>query len=292
MKKIITCLAALLLTLTGCSALAQSVTVTGIVSCICDTQLTVRGNFTYAHNTILDNDQPRWAEPYLNKIGQSNWQEYGLVAAGLFSSQEEIDAWPTQAWGEVHPGDIKYLDLNGDGKVDTYDCKPIGYPNVPEITYGFGASVKWKGFDFSVFFQGVGNVNFFTNNTYTQPFTASSISLSNVFTDLIGKYWSESNPDPNARYPRLTTSPNPNNSQKSTFWMVNGRYMRLKNAEIGYSLPKQVVNKLRIDGLRIYVSGMNLLTFSDFKLWDPDLQTGAANYPNNRVYNIGVSLIF
>mgnify|MGYP002577722859 CR=1 FL=1 len=255
-------------------------------------QLTVRGNFTYAHNTILDNDQPRWAEPYLNKIGQSNWQEYGLVAAGLFSSQEEIDAWPTQAWGEVHPGDIKYLDLNGDGKVDTYDCKPIGYPNVPEITYGFGASVKWKGFDFSVFFQGVGNVNFFTNNTYTQPFTASSISLSNVFTDLIGKYWSESNPDPNARYPRLTTSPNPNNSQKSTFWMVNGRYMRLKNAEIGYSLPKQVVNKLRIDGLRIYVSGMNLLTFSDFKLWDPDLQTGAANYPNNRVYNIGVSLIF
>jgi hypothetical protein len=116
--------------------------------------------------------------------------------------------------------------------------------------------------------------------------------LSNVFTDLIGKYWSESNPDPNARYPRLTTSPNPNNSQKSTFWMVNGRYMRLKNAEIGYSLPKQVVNKLRIDGLRIYVSGMNLLTFSDFKLWDPDLQTGAANYPNNRVYNIGVSLIF
>ena len=255
-------------------------------------QLTVRGNFTYAHNTILDNDQPRWAEPYLNKIGQSNWQEYGLVAAGLFSSQEEIDAWPTQPWGEVHPGDIKYLDLNGDGKVDTYDCKPIGYPNVPEITYGFGASVKWKGFDFSVFFQGVGNVNFFTNNTYTQPFTASSISLSNVFTDLIGKYWSESNPDPNARYPRLTTSPNPNNSQKSTFWMVNGRYMRLKNAEIGYSLPKQVVNKLRIDGLRIYVSGMNLLTFSDFKLWDPDLQTGAANYPNNRVYNIGVSLIF
>ena len=84
-------------------------------------QLTVRGNFTYAHNTILDNDQPRWAEPYLNKIGQSNWQEYGLVAAGLFSSQEEIDAWPTQAWGEVHPGDIKYLDLNGDGKVGMPD---------------------------------------------------------------------------------------------------------------------------------------------------------------------------
>lgn len=255
-------------------------------------ELTVRGNFTYAHNTILDNDQPRWAEPYLNKIGQSNWQEYGLVAAGLFSSQEEIDAWPVQSWGEVHPGDIKYLDLNGDGIVSPDDRKPIGYPNVPEITYGFGASVKWKGFDLSVFFQGVGNVNFFANNTYTQPFTANSVSLSNVFTDLIGNYWSENNPDANAKYPRLTTSANPNNSQQSTFWMVNGRYMRLKNAEIGYSLPKKVVNKLRIDGLRVYISGMNLLTFSDFKLWDPDLQTGAANYPNNRVYNIGVSLIF
>ena len=130
-------------------------------------------------------------------------------------------------------------------------------------------------------------------STAEQPFTASSISLSNVFTDLIGKYWSESNPDPNARYPRLTTSPNPNNSQKSTFWMVNGRYMRLKNAEIGYSLPKQVVNKLRIDGLRIYVSGMNLLTFSDFKLWDPEV--GANDgliYPTMRSYSLGASVTF
>ena len=121
------------------------------------------------------------------------------------------------------------------GIVSPDDRKPIGYPNVPEITYGFGASVKWKGFDLSVFFQGVGNVNFFANNTYTQPFTANSVSLSNVFTDLIGNYWSENNPDANAKYPRLTTSANPNNSQQSTFWMVNGRYMRLKNAEIGYS---------------------------------------------------------
>lgn len=253
-------------------------------------QLTMRGNFTYAHNIIVDNDEPAWREPYMNRVGQSNWQTFGLVAAGLFSSQEEIDGWPTQSWGVVQPGDIKYLDLNGDGKVDEYDVKPLGYPDVPEITYGFGASVKWKGFDFSVFFQGVGNVNFFANNTYTQPFTATNISMGNVFTDLVGNYWTPENL--NAKYPRLTTSANENNKQVSSFWMVDGSYIRLKNAEIGYTLPKSWVNKMRIEGLRIYISGMNLLTFSDFKLWDPDLQTGAANYPNNKVYNIGLSLTF
>jgi len=253
-------------------------------------QLTMRGNFTYAHNIIVDNDEPAWKEPYMNRVGQSNWQTFGLVAAGLFSSQEEIDGWPTQSWGVVQPGDIKYLDLNGDGKVDEYDVKPLGYPDVPEITYGFGASVKWKGFDFSVFFQGVGNVNFFANNTYTQPFTATNISMGNVFTDLVGNYWTPENL--NAKYPRLTTSSNENNKQVSSFWMVDGSYIRLKNAEIGYTLPKSWVNKMRIEGLRIYISGMNLLTFSDFKLWDPDLQTGAANYPNNKVYNIGLSLTF
>ena len=253
-------------------------------------EVTARANFTYTHNTILNNDQPDWEYLYLNRIGQSNWQTFGLVADGLFQSQEEIDAWPTQKFGEVKPGDIRYLDINGDGVVDDYDKKPIGFPNVPEISYGFGASVRWKGFDVSVFFQGVDNVNFFINNTYTQGFTANKTRHSNVFADLYGNYWTENNRD--AKYPRLTIGQNTNNNQTSTYWMVNGRYLRLKNAEIGYTLPKRILSKAHIDRLRIYVSGVNLLTFSPFKLWDPDLQTGAAGYPNNRVYNLGVTLVF
>ena len=252
--------------------------------------VTARANFTYAHNTILDNDQPDWEYLYQNRIGQSNWQTFGLIADGLFQSQAEIDAWPQQQFGEVKPGDIRYIDINGDGVVNDYDKKPIGFPNVPEISYGFGASVRYKGFDVSVFFQGVDNVNFFINNTYTQPFSATKNRHSNVFSDLYGNYWTENNRD--AKYPRLSIGTNNNNNQTSTYWMVDGRYIRLKNAEIGYTLPKRIMAKAHIDRLRIYLSGMNLLTFSPFKLWDPDLQTGAANYPNNRVYNIGVTLVF
>ena len=252
--------------------------------------VTARANFTYAHNTILDNDQPDWEYLYMNRIGQSNWQTFGLIADGLFQSQEEIDAWPKQQFGEVKPGDIRYLDLNGDGVVNDYDVKPIGFPDVPEISYGFGASVRWKGIDFSVFFQGIDNCNFFINNSYVQPFTANKTRHSNVFADLHNNYWTENNRD--AKYPRLSIGSNPNNSKTSTFWMVDGRYMRLKNAEIGYTLPKRLTSQAHIDRLRIYVSGVNLLTFSPFKLWDPDLQTGAAAYPNNRVYNIGLTMVF
>ena len=255
-----------------------------------EVDITARGNFTYAHNTIVDNDQPDWEYLYMNTIGQSNWQQFGLVSAGLFRSQEEIDAWPKQEFGEVKPGDIKYVDINGDGVVNNYDRKAIGYPDVPEIVYGFGASVRWKGFDLSVFFQGVGNVNFFTNTEQTQPFSASKSRNANVYSDLWGNYWTPENP--NAKYPRLTIGANENNNRLSTFWMVNGNYLRLKNAEIGYTLPKRILSKAHIDKLRIYLSGVNLVTFSKFKLWDPDLQTGAANYPNNRVYNLGVTLVF
>ncbi len=255
-----------------------------------EVDITARGNFTYAHNTIVDNDQPDWEYLYMNTIGQSNWQQFGLVSAGLFRSQEEIDAWPKQEFGEVKPGDIKYVDINGDGVVNSYDRKAIGYPDVPEIVYGFGASVRWKGFDLSVFFQGVGNVNFFTNTEQTQPFSASKSRNANVYSDLWGNYWTPENP--NAKYPRLTIGANENNNRLSTFWMVSGNYLRLKNAEIGYTLPKRILSKAHIDKLRIYLSGVNLVTFSKFKLWDPDLQTGAANYPNNRVYNLGVTLVF
>ena len=115
-------------------------------------------------------------------------------------------------------------------------------------------------------------------------------AANNVFSDIYGNYWTESNTD--AKYPRLTTTEATNNNQSSDFWLVNGRYIRLKNAEFGYTFPKRLIQKMRLSQLRVFVSGTNLLTFAPFKLWDSDLQTGASNYPNTRVANIGLNIGF
>ena len=255
-----------------------------------DLHLTVRGNFTYARNMIVDQDQPDYKYLYMNRTGQARYQTFGLVAAGLFRDQADIDAWPKQSFGDVEPGDIKYLDLNGDGVVDSYDVKPIGYTNVPEIVYGFGFSLQWKAFDFSAFFQGVGHVNFSTRTDQTQGFIARNSREANLFSDVYDNYWTPERLD--AKYPRLFIGTNNNNNQNSSFWMANGRYMRLKNLEIGYTLPKRISQKMAMQNMRVYLSGVNLFTFSPFKLWDPDLQTGATNYPNNRIINIGLTIGF
>jgi len=255
-----------------------------------DLHLTVRGNFTYARNMIVDQDQPDYKYLYMNRTGQARYQTFGLVAAGLFRDQADIDAWPKQSFGDVEPGDIKYLDLNGDGVVDSYDVKPIGYTNVPEIVYGFGFSLQWKAFDFSAFFQGVGHVSLSTRTDQTLGFNARNSREANLFSDVYDNYWTPERLD--AKYPRLYIGTNNNNNQTSTFWMANGRYMRLKNLEIGYTLPKRISQKMAMQNMRVYLSGVNLFTFSPFKLWDPDLQTGATNYPNNRIINIGLTIGF
>ena len=253
--------------------------------------LSAMGNFTFARNVILEQDEPAWTEPYMNRTGQARYQQFGYVSDGLFQSQEDIDSSPDQSFfGDIYPGDIKYKDLNMDGKIDELDQKAIGYTDIPEIVYGFGLSVLWKGFDVSVFFQGISHVNFSINSTMVRAFTASRPADSNVFSDIYGNYWTPENPD--AKYPRLSTHEIQNNSVNSDFWMVDGSYLRLKNAEIGYTLPKKVTQKMKISNMRFYLSGTNLLTFSPFKLWDPDLQTGPDNYPNNMVVNLGVQLSF
>ena len=256
-----------------------------------DFDIIARGNLTHARNVILDQDQPDWAYLYQNRTGQARYQSFGYVAAGLFKDQQDIDSWADQSTiGGAQPGDIKYLDLNGDGVIDSYDQKAIGFTNVPETVYGFGASVNWKNFDLAVFFQGNANVQFTTRSNMTQAFISANMNQSNVFSDVYNNYWTPERT--NAKYPRLTTAPNANNNVTSTFWLVNGSYLRLKNVEFGYTLPTTITKRLYINNLRVYLSGVNLLTFSKFKLWDPDLQTGATTYPLTQVYNIGLSVNF
>lgn len=253
--------------------------------------LSAMGNFTFARNVILEQDEPDRTEPYMSRTGQARYQQFGYVSDGLFQSYEDIASSPDQSFfGDIEPGDIKYKDLNLDGVIDDKDQKAIGYTDIPEIVYGFGLSAMWKGFDISVFFQGISHVNFSINSTMVRGFTNSKPAESNVFADVYGNYWTKDNPD--AKYPRLTTTDNANNGQSSDFWMVDGSYIRLKNAEIGYTLPRKVIQKMKLTNLRFYLSGTNILTFSPFKLWDPDLQTGAAYYPNNMVVNLGINLSF
>ena len=253
----------------------------------------LRGSFTFARNKILDMDEPNNMWEYQNQTGHPLYQKFGYVALGLFKDQAEIDASPKQELGpSPRPGDIKYLDLNNDGLINTFDQKAIGYPDVPEIVYVAGASLRWKGFDFSFLFQGTAHSNFFINYNHTNAFGNAFLEQSSVLADVYGNHWSEANPDLNAKYPRLASpGAGGNNSKLSTFWMVDGSYCRLKSAELGYTIPSRITKKAGIQTLRVYLSGVNLLTFSPFKLWDPELSNVYA-YPNNRTVSLALNIGF
>ena len=233
--------------------------------------------------------------------GGSGDQPWGLVALGLFKSQEEIDNSPVQNFGEYRVGDIKYLDVNGDGVVDAQDKIYLGYTTMPEITYGFGATAAWKGFDLNLFFQGVGHVNFFmSGGSLTTPFSDNESTRRAVQRDVWEKGWRSDRTDAEnaaAAYPRLSVGTGggyENNRQTSSWWQRNGAFLRLKNAEIGYSFPKAwMVKSGFVQSLRVYVSANNLCTFSSFKLWDPELGGGqGAVYPPSRYISFGLNVNF
>ena len=248
-----------------------------------------RLNFTYARSEYLVYEEPDYAESYRSRVGRSIKQAWGYVAESLFLDDAEAANSPSQEFGSVYGGgDIKYLDINGDGMITTADRVPIGNPTYPEIIYGFGLSMGYRGFDFSVFFQGLANESFFINASATSPFGGEN-QLLKAYAD---SHWSEDEPDIYALWPRLSPTANKNNIQQSTWWMRDGSFMRLKQMEVGYSLPAKLTKKAHISNLRFYLSGTNLLTWSAFKLWDPELAGDGMNYPLSRVVNLGVNVSF
>lgn len=267
-----------------------------------DLVLTARGSFTYNRNEVLENDEPDWLNKYQNKIGKpfgkgGQYQPFGLKALGLFESQEEIDNSPTQTFGEYRVGDIKYQDINGDGVIDSKDMVAIGYTNLPEVTYGFGFNLQYKGFDANVLFQGVARTSFFTGGAAMTPFSTGNLERSAINRDIYYHVWKSTNTleeNRRAKYPRLSEGGGPgasNNNRNSTFNLQNGNFMRLKNLEIGYSLPKKILSKTFINSLRFYIAGSNLFTISSFKLWDPETQSSSGgSYPPNRIVTLGFSI--
>ena len=176
----------------------------------------------------------------------------------------------------------------------------MGYTNLPEIVYGFGATAQWKNWDVNVFFQGVSHVNFYlSGSTIKSPFSEGNMERSAINEDVYDNVWRLGNTaEQNAGsiYPRLSWSGaagSSNNSQTSDWWMRNGSFLRLKNFEVGYTMPKGLMNKTFIKSLRFYLSGNNLLTFSKFKLWDPEKGNGdGSGYPPNRVVTVGLNANF
>ena len=266
-----------------------------------DLWITGRGTFTYATSEAVVWEEPDYSEtPWLSKVGKSLGQTWGYIAERLFVDEEEVKNSPTQ-FGEYMAGDIKYRDVNGDGKISELDKVPIGYPTTPEINYGFGLSVGYKGLDASFFFQGSGRQSFWLDLKKITPFLDGDAGENgedgllgqNAVLDVIANsYWSENNRNPYAFWPRLANQSVENNNQTSTWFMQDATFLRLKSVEIGYTVPKNLVKKFKVQNLRFYVSGTNLLCWSKFKLWDPEMAGNGLGYPVQRVINVGLNLGF
>lgn len=259
-----------------------------------------RGNFTLAANKYTYYEEPNYPEAWRRTTGQPIRVGYGYIAERLFVDDAEAQSSPTQVFSATgkapRGGDIKYRDLNRDGVIDERDKTFIGFPQVPEIVYGYGFSVQYKNFDISGFFQGQSRVSFFIDPNQVSPFVQSTDSSVPGNTQLLkafaDNHWSPANQDIYALYPRLGVNRNDieNNLQPSTWWMRDGSFMRLKSAELGYSLPQSLAKRMGLRNLRVYMNGLNLITWTSFKLWDPELGGNGFAYPVQKVYNLGINL--
>ena len=254
-----------------------------------DWSLSLMGNYSFNRNKVLEDDSTV-VYPWQNTIGNKVGQRFGLVALGLFESYGEIAASPVQT-GDTRPGDIKYKDINGDGKIDEYDKVPIGWGSVPEIMYGFGFSLGWKNLSLTAMFQGAAHVDAMLSGEGVLPFSQGS-SRGNLLSNITDR-WTEENPRQNAFYPRLSIGNINMNYEESTWWLKDTDYLRLKNIELSYRLPDHWMKRIHLDNARIFIQGVNLLTFSSFKIWDVELGDGrGARYPNIASVSLGVNFNF
>lgn len=249
----------------------------------------VGGNVSWARNKVVEKDYAAGAEPWNNPIGKTMGYRACFVALGLFQSDEEAAAWPRFKGTQPTAGDVKYADLNNDGIIDERDKKVVSpYSNTPEIMFGLNLSASWKGFDFSALFQGAANRNVMLGGFATQMFINGDANLPRY---LYEDRWTPDNRD--ARYPKAWGPDHPSNNKSSTFWLINGNYVRLKNVELGYSISKDILSRVGVDRLRIYVGGSNLFSIDHMPGYDPEKQDGGPNYyPQQKVFNMGVNITF
>ena len=263
-------------------------------------------NFTYATSKYEVYEEPMYNEPWVFRAGHPISIQRGYIAERLFLDDEEVRNSPPQ-FGEVRGGDIKYMDVNNDGRITELDQVPLGFPKTPEINYGFGLSAGIKKFDVSLFFQGLARESFwidpsatapFASYRYTiapgvlEPFPAGTKLQNQLLKAYADSHWSEDNRNIYALWPRLSETVNVNNAQPSTWFMRNGAFLRLKQVEVGYTAPQKAMAKLHIAKLRVYLNATNLMSWSKFKLWDVEMAGNGLGYPIQKVFNLGAQVSF
>lgn len=264
-----------------------------------------RVNFTYVENKVTERDEPALVKelyPYKSGTGIPNNTLWGQTALGLYTKDDfdavtgllNTDLPQSQLGGLVRPGDIKYLDRNADGIINALDEGFIGGTRDPQIIYGFGSTSKYKQLDLSFFFQGVGKTYEIIgqggeDSARFIPGSGTG-TLGNIYTNYDDR-WTEENPSQDVFWPRLSYGTNTNNSVASTWWKKDMSFIRLKSIELGYSLKKDTAEKIKLGGLRLYVSGNNLFYISKFKLWDPELDTRTGlKYPSTKSILFGLDI--
>lgn len=261
--------------------------------------LTLRGNLTYNEDKIIEDDQPRAIYPWQETRGTNVNGRWGWVAEGLFTSEDDILNHASQ-FGEDYPGqisrvgDIKYKDLNGDGVIDDYDRCLIGQGDVPKMYYGFGADVQVGCVSVGVLFSGNAFADRCLSGNAINPFSDQA-GVSSLYANITDR-WSPDDPtNEDVFYPRLHygSSNNSNNTVTSTWWQKDVSFLRLKQLSIAYNFPQRLLERTFLKEASIYIMGTNLLTFSKFKLWDPELNTNNGSaYPNAMTVALGVNFSF
>lgn len=274
-------------------------------------KVSMRGTFTFARNKIVEYDELPQEYPWMNVTGTRVNEHTLYIAERLYTEDDFIKTQNSNGTysyqlkpglpavtmqGILGPGDIKYKDMNNDGKIDNFDkVRGIGNPYNPEINYGFGLNVEYKGFYVSAFFQGTGNSSILlaSGNSTFWPFNWG-IEKSNYRKEFLNR-WTADNPSQDVIMPRLHIGYGNNvNKEPSTWWLRNGNFLRFKNLEVGYNIPKKHAKKLLLDGARVYLQGYNICVWDDVKYWDPELgnDNGGNTYPLPRTFTFGVELNF
>lgn len=257
-----------------------------------DFYYSIRANFTFARNKIIENDTaiPKWS--YQDSRGHRVDQPFGLIAEGFFQDNADIERSPKQTFmSTVRPGDIKFKDINEDGVIDNYDQVAIGYGRTPEIMFGFGGTIAYKGVDLTLNFTGATHTSTFLDTEGMYPFCLEYPNY-NVMREYYDNRWIPDVDNSKAKYPAVINGNNPNNFQTNTLYMRNAEYIKLKSAEIGYSIPKTLCHQILLEGLRVFINGNNLLCFDHLKVLDPESNSGTGGYPTQRAINFGLQINF
>jgi TonB-linked SusC/RagA family outer membrane protein len=265
----------------------------------------INANFSYATNKMIQifETPATRNNPNRSRTGRPFGTPFGYRSLGLFSTADDkngdgiinaADGYNITQFGVLHPGDIRYADISGadgkpDGKINAFDETVIGKPVYNLITYGITPTASWKGFDLALFFQGSALTSLDIRQFQTIPFNNNN---SNSTYEYYNNHWTPATQ--NARYPRVNQAPYANNTQASDFWMMNMAFIRLKNANLGYTIPKSASHLLKIQSVRVYVSGQNILTLSNMKFMDPEVgyTDREIAYPNQKVFVVGLNVTF